>query len=62
MESLDIYSYADELEARLADYEDEETVRLLKEYTQLVRESADKSNPLKHILREMRAIESQEDN
>lgn len=53
--------YADELEAHLATYENEETARMLKEYIRLVRENADKSNPLKHILREMRAMESQED-
>ena len=48
--------YANELEARLVNYEDAETVQLLKEYIRLVRENADKSNPLNHILREMRII------
>jgi hypothetical protein len=53
--------YANELEARLVTYEDEETVRLLKEYIQMVRKNAERSNPLNHILREMRIIELQED-
>ena len=53
--------YADEIEAHLATYTDEKTVQLLKEYILLVRENADKCNPLSHILMEMRAIESQED-
>lgn len=53
--------YADELEAHLATYTDEQAVQLLKEYILLVRENADRCNPLSHILREMRVIESQED-
>lgn len=53
--------YADELGAHLVTCEDGETVRLLKEYIQLVRENADKCNPLGRILHEMRAMESQDD-
>lgn len=54
--------YADELETSLTAYEDVETAQLLKEYIRLVRENADKSNPINYILREMRIIESQGDN
>lgn len=50
--------YADELDKYLASCLDEETVRLLKTYIQLVRENADNFNPLNHILDEMRIIES----
>jgi hypothetical protein len=53
--------YADELDAYLAACSDEETVRLLKGYIRLLRENADKYNPLSHILQEMRVIESRDD-
>ncbi len=53
--------FADELESRLTTCGEEE-VRLLKEYIQLVRENANKCNPLGHILQEMRTIELQDDN
>ncbi len=53
--------YADELENYLITCKKDETVQLLQKYIQLVRENADKCNPLNHILVEMRAIELPED-
>lgn len=53
--------YAGELEAHLATCENEETIQLLREYISLVRENADKCNPLNRILQEMRVMESKED-
>jgi len=53
--------YADELETHLASCSDEKTVLLLQEYIRLVRDNADKCNPLSHILDEMRAIDLPED-
>jgi len=54
--------YADELEIHKATCSNEETIQLLQGYIQLVRENADKYNPLSHILHEMKVIESQENN
>lgn len=53
--------YADELEAHLATCEDGDSILLLREYIQMVRENADKYNPLRCILQEMREIKSKED-
>lgn len=49
--------YADELDEYLTSCSDAETVRLLHIYIQLVREYADKLNPLKDIINEMKSIE-----
>jgi hypothetical protein len=54
--------YADELETFLTTCSDEETVLLMQIYIQIVRDNADKFNPINHILGEMRAIKSQDDN
>ena len=54
--------FADELYAYKETCKDEDTVQLLKEYIRLVRENADKCNPLTHILQEMRVLNSEEDN
>ena len=54
--------YANELESYIATCTNEEEVQLLREYIQLVRENADKNNPLSKILQEMRANNVQVDN
>jgi len=49
--------YADELDKFLTTSSDTETIRLLKNYIQLVRENADRYNPLKGIINEMKLYE-----
>lgn len=49
--------YADDLDEYLTSCSDAETVRLLHIYIQLVREYADKLNPIKDIINEIKAIE-----
>jgi len=53
--------YADELENYLITLGEEETNQLLQGYIQLVRENADRYNPIDHILDRMRAIKSSDD-
>lgn len=53
--------YADELEKFLLTCQVEDTVNLLRKYIELVRDNADKCNPLKSILDQMRAIELPEE-
>ncbi|MFX4263145.1 hypothetical protein ACOBQJ_13235 [Pelotomaculum propionicicum] len=53
--------YADELENYLITYEKTEKVGLLQEYIRLVRENAEKYNPISQIIETMYAIELQED-
>jgi len=53
--------YADELENYLITYKEGETVQLLQGYIRLVRENADKYNPINRIIDEMRAIKLTEE-
>lgn len=53
--------YADELDAHLCTFEDLEEVQLIKEYIRLVRENANKYNPLNRIIQVMITIESRDD-
>lgn len=53
--------YADELEKFLFTCQVEDTVNLLRKYIELVRDNADKCNPLKSILDQMQAIELPEE-
>jgi hypothetical protein len=50
--------YADELEDYLTSCKEEVTIQLLQIYIQLVRENADKCNPLKQIIERMQEFES----
>lgn len=52
-----LYKFADELEIQLAIIEDTETIQLIKKYIELVRVTAEKSNPLSRIIHEMKEIE-----
>lgn len=54
--------YADELENFLVTCQEQETIQLLQIYIQLVRENADRFNPISRIIKAMQIIESQEDN
>lgn len=56
-----LLKFADELENYLANCEVVDTVNLLQKYIKLVRQNADKCNPLDRILDDMRIIESSED-
>ncbi len=51
-----LLKYADDLEIQLEMIEDSETIQLIEKYIQLVRVTADKLNPLSHIIHEMNAI------
>ncbi len=54
--------FSDELEEYLITYTDKETAQLLQQYICLVRENAEKLNPISYIVKEMNDIESFEDN
>lgn len=54
--------YSDELENYLITCKEKETVRLLQQYIRLVRENAEKINPIGCIVKVMYEIQSFEDN
>lgn len=50
--------YADELENFLVTCQEQETIQLLQIYIQLVRENADRFNPISRIIKAMQIIKS----